>query len=140
MLFIFQSFVESFFTFFCLNATFSFLMQFSIFCFKLQFRSCFFFYFHLHFCFIYVSISFTFLLLVSFGDSCCSSWLGWVWFGRWKRIVRCTAIALGYPTILNAPFNRNRFWLLQKDVSRRWEGCDQNSMELDSWWQRHKFG
>ena len=71
---------------------------------------------------------------------CCSSWLGWVWFGRWKRIVRCTAIALGYPTILNAPFNRNRFWLLQKDVSRRWEGCDQNSMELDSWWQRHKFG
>lgn len=75
---------------------------------------------------------------MEFGDSCCSSWLGWVWFGRWKRIVRCTAIALGYPTILNAPFNRNRFWLLQKDVHVGGKVVRLNSMELDSCWQRHK--
>lgn len=53
------------FTFFCSNATVH-VMQFSIFCFSLQFRSCFFFCLHLRFRFIYVSASFTFLLLVSF--------------------------------------------------------------------------
>jgi len=45
---------------------------------------------------------------------------------------------LGCPTILNAPLNRNRFWLLQKDVHVGGKVVRLNSMELDSCWQRHK--